>query len=360
MIATSSLIAQEDQSAQSVVQDQPPEAVSLFYPDLASYGEWIEFEPGLYAWHPLDIEPGWRPYTRGRWIWSDYGWFWVTEEPFGWATYHYGRWYLDDTYGWIWIPDTVWGPAWVEWRCNSEYIGWAPLPPYAKFHLTVGIRFTREWTAPLGYWSFVNYDRFASRHAYRDYVPEVETRRLISTSRSTGRYEIGQNRIINEGVNRSFIQHRTSYRIESVEVTRTNERGVERFNREGTTERLEVYQPRTDHSRGANVRIEARKALTRPSFDIDRVDAFRRPSGQDGRTTRGQSSRSQQRFELPGSQQHPPERADQRQPTRPGQRDRLFRARPKFPSPRVNRTSPHQPPAHKDQDSPRGRRRDRF
>ncbi|MCX7916289.1 MAG: hypothetical protein N3A53_08330, partial [Verrucomicrobiae bacterium] len=50
-------------------------------------------------------------------------------EPFGWAVFHYGRWYYDDYYGWIWIPDRIWGPAWVEWRETETYVGWAPLLP---------------------------------------------------------------------------------------------------------------------------------------------------------------------------------------------------------------------------------------
>jgi uncharacterized protein YraI len=34
-----------------------------------------------------------RPYTVGRWVFTDrYGWMWASSEPFGWATYHYGRW----------------------------------------------------------------------------------------------------------------------------------------------------------------------------------------------------------------------------------------------------------------------------
>jgi len=34
------------------------------------------------------------------------------------------------------MPDDVWGPAWVEWRYDDEYIGWAPLRPmqHSMFH----------------------------------------------------------------------------------------------------------------------------------------------------------------------------------------------------------------------------------
>src|SRR3954464_2631010 len=42
------------------------------------------------VWEPAQVEVGWRPYTRGRWVQSDYGWTWLSNEPWGWATYHYG------------------------------------------------------------------------------------------------------------------------------------------------------------------------------------------------------------------------------------------------------------------------------
>ena len=34
----------------------------------------------------------WRPYTDGYWSYTDGGWMFVSNENFGWAVYHYGRW----------------------------------------------------------------------------------------------------------------------------------------------------------------------------------------------------------------------------------------------------------------------------
>ena len=53
----------------------------------------------------------------------------ISDEPYGWATYHYGRWLYDDFQGWVWKPGVEWAPAWVGWRSNDDYIGWAPLGP---------------------------------------------------------------------------------------------------------------------------------------------------------------------------------------------------------------------------------------
>jgi hypothetical protein len=103
----------------------------VFYSSLTPYGEWISIGADVYGWRPHHVAAGWRPYTVGRWIWTDDGWYWASDEPWGWAAYHYGRWHYDDYYGWIWIPGYDWAPAWVEWRYGGDYVGWAPLGPYA-------------------------------------------------------------------------------------------------------------------------------------------------------------------------------------------------------------------------------------
>jgi hypothetical protein len=354
------LTSQNSRAANLPFQEEAPEAVNLFYSDLAPYGEWIQFEPGLYAWHPLNVDPSWRPYARGRWVWSDYGWFWVTTEPFGWATYHYGRWYFDDAFGWIWIPDTVWGPAWVEWRCNDDYIGWAPLPPYARFHVTVGIRFTRRWIAPTAYWSFITYDHFVSGHPYHTFASGSSARRLITTTRSIGRYQIDQNRITNQGIERSLVQGRTSNRIETAEVSDTRERGVERLSSDGSRERIEIYRPRPEDSGTRNGRIEARRAETRPSLDFDRVDRYQTVPQQGARTSRGSNLRPQPGFELPGQPSQQPEQSLRKQEKSDIRRDRSLRPQPQFPAPNVNRATPNRSGGNKDQNRNGGRRRDRF
>ena len=71
----------------------------------------------------------WRPYRDGHWVWTDRGWYWDSNEPFGWATYHYGRWTRLRGTGWCWVPGRQWAPAWVSWRESSDHVGWAPLPP---------------------------------------------------------------------------------------------------------------------------------------------------------------------------------------------------------------------------------------
>jgi len=103
--------------------------VSLFHDRLALHGDWIHTGAHGLAWTPRRVPHAWRPYSVGYWAFTDADWTWVSDEPWGWATYHYGRWYFDPVYGWVWVPDSVWGPAWVVWRSGDGFAGWAPLPP---------------------------------------------------------------------------------------------------------------------------------------------------------------------------------------------------------------------------------------
>jgi hypothetical protein len=108
----------------------PAADYSVFYEELNPYGRWLDVEGYGYAWHPNVAErTTWQPYVDGRWAWSDQGWAWDSNEPFGWACYHYGRWVRLARHGWVWVPGREWAPAWVAWRSGDDCVGWAPLPP---------------------------------------------------------------------------------------------------------------------------------------------------------------------------------------------------------------------------------------
>lgn len=323
-------------------------SAGAFYSALSPYGEWIELDTGFYAWRPMRVRAGWRPYLDGRWIWTDYGWYWVSYEPFGWATFHYGRWYNDNFYGWIWIPDDVWGPAWVEWRYNDDYIGWAPLPPYATFSISVGIRFTTRWYAPAHYWTFVGCRYFSSPNIVRYAAPVENSRRLIGYTRSTDRYEVDGNRVINRGVDRGFIERRGNVRIGRTEIEDSRDPG-ERVIRWGGSERVQVYRPsRSDWERTPE-RIEARRADRSTSLDFGRIERNRSSQferDESGRGTqdvrspqteprrenqlprrndrRDEEAQKERRITIPRSREieRPPERRESRSS---GQRERRIR-----------------------------------
>lgn len=108
-----------------------PEELEDFEYELAAYGDWVYIPPHGYVWVPGGVDPYWRPYYHGRWIWlSLSGWTWIPYEPWGWVAFHYGRWHWSVGPGWYWIPTTVWGPAWVSWYWGYDYFGWVPLSYY--------------------------------------------------------------------------------------------------------------------------------------------------------------------------------------------------------------------------------------
>ena len=97
-------------------------SVDVFYDQLSTYGTW--YDDPTYGWVFAPGDASYLPYTNGRWTDTDYGFTWVSNDPFGWATDHYGRWVWANR--WVWRPDTTWGPAWVQWRQGDGYVGWAP------------------------------------------------------------------------------------------------------------------------------------------------------------------------------------------------------------------------------------------
>src|SRR4051812_32813958 len=97
--------------------------------ELSYNGEWLDTPEYGMVWRPTRVDDEWRPYEYGHWTWTNAGWAWVSEEPFGWAVYHYGRWAVSPAGWWFWVPGRVWAPAWVAWRWGDGYAGWCPLGP---------------------------------------------------------------------------------------------------------------------------------------------------------------------------------------------------------------------------------------
>jgi hypothetical protein len=102
----------------------------LFYDALQDYGDWVLIEPYGFVFRPKVDFATFHPYQDGFWAPTDaFGWVWISAEPFGWATYHYGSWLWDRYQGWVWMPGIDWGPAWVSWQIAGGYVGWAPMGP---------------------------------------------------------------------------------------------------------------------------------------------------------------------------------------------------------------------------------------
>jgi hypothetical protein len=170
--------------------------VGFFYDDLAGYGNWVQQPSYGWAWRPRAVASSWRPYRAGHWVSTDEGWTWISDEPYGWATYHYGRWYDDPSYGWEWIPGNQWAPAWVAWQEGGNYVGWAPLPPAVEFRSGVDLSVS---LAPDAY-VFVPERQFLAPQLSSYFVPRAECARIFPTTRNITHYNVVNNRVFNQGV----------------------------------------------------------------------------------------------------------------------------------------------------------------
>jgi hypothetical protein len=120
--------------------------------ELDNYGRWessSEFGP---LWYPARVAVDWAPFRNGRWGWTlHWGWTWVDEQPWGYATSHYGRW-VNWRGRWCWAPGAVvvhrpvFAPALVTWVGSGNVqvgitiggrhappVAWYPLAPYENY-----------------------------------------------------------------------------------------------------------------------------------------------------------------------------------------------------------------------------------
>ena len=206
------LAVPEGQGATPLAQTQPqtpqPESqsqsegtgddYSVFYSRLSSDGDWVEAGDYGYCFKPHVAQGDWAPYRDGHWVWTDRGWFWYSNENFGWATYHYGRWVRISGQGWCWVPGNEWAPAWVSWRQSSDYAGWAPLPPEAGFSVNVGVS---GWAdnyygiGPAAY-TFINFKSWSQPSYVRYIAPPNENVQIIRQTTNITNLRV-QNTVIN-------------------------------------------------------------------------------------------------------------------------------------------------------------------
>ena len=183
----------------------------VFYNRLAPYGSWVWIQ-GQYVWVPSRVDRSWRPYTRGRWVFTDRGWTWVSNEPFGWATYHYGRWGFSNRVGWFWVPGNRWAPAWVSWRQSDDYLAWAPMPPAHDGGININVSIG---TVPDYYWQVVPSRSFLSNDLQGQIVRDRDRQRpILEGTRSLGNTTITNNNVVvNNVVNVTYVEEKTQEKV---------------------------------------------------------------------------------------------------------------------------------------------------
>ncbi len=110
--------------------------------DLDDYGDWTYVNSYGYCWHPRDVAAGWAPYESGYWTTDyPYGLTWVSNEPWGYAPYHYGRWAYASNQ-WVWVPDSIntyptYSPALVAFLpLGNSSVAWVALGPSDPYQVT--------------------------------------------------------------------------------------------------------------------------------------------------------------------------------------------------------------------------------
>ncbi len=223
-----------------------------FYEPLAAYGSWFQTTDYGYVYQPAVVRDGsWRPYTRGRWAFTNHGWTWVSSEPFGWACYHYGRWSLLRNIGWVWIPGNQWAPAWVTWRESPGHIGWAPLPPETlawssnSWDSSVDVRYGID----SGWFSFISYNNFGN-DIYRHCLPYSQNIVIYQTTTTVTHYVIQDRRVYCGGPRYRNVCDRIGRRfpIHQLRLDHSPDfgRGGRRLNSQFSGNELQVVAPRMD------------------------------------------------------------------------------------------------------------------
>jgi len=198
--------------------------VGVYFDNLSAYGEWIDTDAYGMAWVPMGVAAGWRPYTVGHWAYTDWGWMWVSADPWGWVPYHYGRWGYDASYGWVWVPGDVWAPAYVAWRYGDGWAGWAPLPPDVGWSGTVAFSYTSydidsriEPTA----WCFAPARALASSHLTPYIAPPGRSVTLLTRTREVTSYTVVNSHPVERGLRPEWIERDTGHRIQRYQVVDT-------------------------------------------------------------------------------------------------------------------------------------------
>jgi hypothetical protein len=170
--------------------------------------------PGYgYSWVPARVETDWRPYSDGYWQRTDAGWYWMSEEPWGWATYHYGRWDWNVQFGWFWVPQTQWAPAWVCWREGGGYVGWAPLRP----SVSIGINFTSvDYEPAFASRAFVFVEHRRMLEHVRPRTVVVNNTTIINKTVNITKVRVEDKTVINEGPRPDVIERESGRKIQSV------------------------------------------------------------------------------------------------------------------------------------------------
>jgi hypothetical protein len=231
LLGSASLVAI---SPPAVAQMNARIGFDFFHNRLANDGRWMRHPVWGDVWRPRPrlVGADFQPYTNGYWQYTDeYGWYWVSNDPFDDVVYHYGRWVYDPQYQWLWVPGYTWAPAWVVWREGDDYTGWMPMPPDEEFASGGDFRFGVDIGGigldfynkryggrvdPDRFFVFVNNRHLVERDYRRFAVPRDRIKIVLGRTRPATKFEVVNNRVVNRGVDLRIVERATGKRIAPV------------------------------------------------------------------------------------------------------------------------------------------------
>ena len=208
------------------------------YNYLAPYGNWVNLDPYGYVWTPRNMGYQWRPYSDGHWVMTEDGWTWISNEEWGAIPFHYGRWGYDDYIGWYWVPGTTWGPAWVSWRGNDQYTGWAPLQPGIEIRANMDFG-SISINIPIRFWNFLQTSHFLDSNVNNYTLPYERNGTLVNFTNDRNNYNFRNNRFYNGGVAADVVRRATRRDIPQYTIQDIKQPGRARL----AGKNLQIYRP---------------------------------------------------------------------------------------------------------------------
>lgn len=239
MLAARPSAAPAPEPPPAVAMTAPPQTptIDYFQAHLTPYGQWTDV-PGVgAAWIPAEANNlAWRPYMNaGHWQFTDAGWFWQSDYPWGDMAFHYGRWIHSEFTGgrWAWVPGYDWAPSWVSWREGAGGLGWAPLPWGVEFRAGLGLYWHGALVVDgvgfgLGFdtFVFVGRDHFWGGDYTRYEFDSVRSREFYEHSEFHAGYRMEGGHLMAEGLGRAHMAEITHHEIvvqKVVELRRVEE-----------------------------------------------------------------------------------------------------------------------------------------
>lgn len=189
--------------------------LEVFHTSLGRHGRWMTVEGYGEVWHPERLPSGWQPYMVGRWGYTDYGWTWISFDPWGDITYHYGTWMFLDRIEWVWVPGYVWAPAWVTFSYSDEFIGWAPIPPTVVISVS---GFSEPVTVRENFFVFVPARSFVNVDVRTVRVPRERNVTIIHETKNVTNFTIVNGTVHNNAIPVEQVEKITRTKVQRADI----------------------------------------------------------------------------------------------------------------------------------------------